>query len=136
MRYEKSCGAVVYTRHQNKIWYVVICQINGDWGFPKGHMEPGEDEKTTALREIREEVGITAEICDGFREESGDPCPHTPNVMKQSVYFLAEYSDQMLISQPEEVKKVYLMPYEQALETLTFAETRNILTKANQLLKP
>ena len=69
MQFQKSCGAVVFTRREKEILYVIIRQINGDYGFPKGHMEPGEDERTTARREILEEVGIAAEIREEFRRE-------------------------------------------------------------------
>ena len=42
------------------------------WDLPKGHVDPGEDEFTTAVRELEEETGITAEDVafeDGFRFE-------------------------------------------------------------------
>ena len=34
---------------------------NGLWDLPKGHQEPGEDIRTTALREVSEEAGIPLE---------------------------------------------------------------------------
>ena len=135
MQYIKSCGAVVFTRRDNEILYVIIRQTNGDHGFPKGHMEPGEDERATALREIREEVGLTAEILDGFRQETAYPFPNQPDVTKQVVYFLAEFSGQEMSCQPEEVSAVHLLPFEQASERLTFADTKRILTEAHSFLK-
>ena len=135
MRFQKSCGAVVFTRRDNEILYVIIRQLNGDYGFPKGHMEPDEDEQTTALREILEEVGITAEIREGFRKEIRYPFPNKPHIVKQVVYFLAKYADQEIICQPEEVNGAYLLPYEKAMDLLTFAETKQILTEADGFLK-
>jgi 8-oxo-dGTP pyrophosphatase MutT (NUDIX family) len=38
------------------------------WSFPKGHMEVGETEEETAIREIFEEIGLTASLISGFRE--------------------------------------------------------------------
>ncbi len=135
MQYIKSCGAVVFTRRDNEILYVIIRQTNGDYGFPKGHMEPGEDEQATALREIREEVGLTAKLLEGFRTETSYPFPNKPNVIKQVVYFLAEYAGQQIICQPEEVSAVYLLPFEQASERLTFSDTKRILMEAHSFLK-
>ena len=135
MQYIKSCGAVVFTRHENKIFSVLIRHHNGDCGFPKGRMEPGETEQETALREIREEVGLNVRILDGFRQEACYPFPNRPDVMKQSVYFLAEYSDQKIQCQPSEVSEAYLLPYEEALKMLTFLETKVILEKAIQFLR-
>ena len=134
MLFQKSCGAVVFTRQDNEILYVIIRQTNGDYGFPKGHMEPGEDEQTTALREILEEVGINAEILEAFRKEIRYPFPKKSHVIKQVVYFLAEYAGQEIVCQPAEVSAAYLLPYEKALELLTFQETKNILMQANTLL--
>ena len=135
MRFQKSCGAVVFTRQDNEILYVIIRQTNGDYGFPKGHMEPGEDEETTALREIREEVGITAEIREGFRKETSYPFPNKPHLIKRVVYFLAEYAKQEIICQRSEVSAAYLLPFEKARELLTFQETKNILTEAARFLE-
>ena len=47
MPVERSCGAVVYTRCQGEIRYVIIRTPDGFYGFPKGHMEPGETEVQT-----------------------------------------------------------------------------------------
>lgn len=58
MRYEKSCGAVIYVEAEGARKYVIIRSPEGYYGFPKGHMEPGETEEQTALREIFEEVGL------------------------------------------------------------------------------
>ena len=135
MQFQKSCGAVVFTRRDNEILYVIIRQTNGDYGFPKGHMEPGEDETATALREIREEVGITSEIRNGFRKETSYPLPNKPHGIKQVVYFLAEYADQEIVCQRSEVSAAYLLPYEKAVDLLTFAETKQILTEADNFLK-
>lgn len=134
MRFEKSCGGVVFTRAENEICYVIIRHTGGHCGFPKGHMEPGEDEQATALREVFEEVGLRTTLIDGFREEEIYPPPDRPGVMKQVVYFLAEYSGQDIRIQPEEVAEAYLLSYEEALSALTFQEAREILVKAHRFL--
>ena len=87
---EKSCGAVVFTRREDGVRYVVIENVGGVVGFPKGHIEEGETETQTALREIYEEVGLRPRLCDGFREVDEHPIPGR-DVIKQIVYFLAEY---------------------------------------------
>ena len=69
MKYEKSCGAVVFTRINNEITYLLIQNLGGTYGFPKGHVEQGETEEQTALREIFEEVGLRVELYPDFRRE-------------------------------------------------------------------
>ena len=57
MNYEKSCGFVVYKKIDNINYYLLIKSLNGDVGFPKGHMELGETEIQTAIRELKDEMG-------------------------------------------------------------------------------
>ena len=56
MDYKKSCGYVVYKLENNKILYLVLQSLNGEWGFPKGHVEKDESEIETANRELFEET--------------------------------------------------------------------------------
>ena len=58
MKHEKSCGAICYTREEGAPRVLVIChRYGGHWAFPKGHVEAGESEEETAMREVREETG-------------------------------------------------------------------------------
>ena len=60
MSYEKSCGAVVFRKYHGNIELLLIKHVvGGHWSFPKGHVEAGESERQTALREVREETGLT-----------------------------------------------------------------------------
>ena len=61
MTWEKSCGAVVFTRENGQVKYLLVANLEGIYGFPKGHVEAGETEVETALREVREETGLTIE---------------------------------------------------------------------------
>ena len=70
MNYEYCCGAVVFTPVDGVPHYLLVRAKNqpeGCHGFPKGHMEPGETEEQTALREIFEETGIRVRLVEGFR---------------------------------------------------------------------
>ena len=62
---ERSCGAVVYTERDGQRRYVLV--KGGYVGLPKGHMEKGESERETAVREIREETCVSTQIVPGFR---------------------------------------------------------------------
>ena len=134
VKYEKSCGAVVFTRTTAGTEYVIIRSLEGYYGFPKGHCEAGETEEETALREIREETGLTVRLIPGFRLTDVYPIPKLPGVMKQVVYFLAEYAQQEIQSQKEELSDACLMTYETAIRKLYWESSKVILTKANDYL--
>ena len=57
MKQEKSCGIIPYLLIDNEIHYLLVKQNNGFICFPKGHVEIGESEEETALRECFEETG-------------------------------------------------------------------------------
>ena len=135
MQLEKSCGGVVFTRENGEVRYVIIRHRAGHCGFPKGHMEQGETEAQTALREIREEVGLQCTLMEGFRQQDQYPLPKKPGTMKQVVYFLAEFADQAICIQLEEISEVYLLPFEEALQMLPFLEAKRILTEADRFLR-
>jgi tRNA nucleotidyltransferase (CCA-adding enzyme) len=135
MRTEKSCGAVVFTKENGALRYVIVRSKQGVYGFPKGHVEGQESELQTALREVLEETGLTVLPIQGFREETAYSFSCGEEVAKkQVVFFLAEYSEQMPKPQESEIDSILLMDYETALAVLPYDDTKAILTKAHAYL--
>ena len=70
MLMEHSCGAIVFVRHKERE-YLLLHYGMGHWGFVKGHVEDNETEKETALRELKEETGLSkVEFIEGFKEKT------------------------------------------------------------------
>ena len=134
---EKSCGAVVFTHESGAVRYVIIRSPEGFYGYPKGHVEPGETEEQTALREIKEETGLEVSLLPGFRTEDSHALVREgrPDVTKHIVYFLARYSGQTLRAQEGEVSAIALMTYEEAMGAFQFESSRRILREADAFLK-
>lgn len=129
---EISAGAVLYTLVDDKIRYLVSLDFHNNWGFPKGHLEKGECEEEAALREIKEEVGIEAQLNIEFREELIYPMAN--GNIKHSIYFIGCYDDQTPDRQLEEVQETRLLSYEEALDCLTFDNMKEVLKKANSYI--
>ena len=137
MNYEYSCGAVVFTRIGGEPHYVLVRakdQPMGCHGFPKGHMEAGETEEQTALREIYEEVGLRVRLLPGFRAVTEYALPYPPDTRKRVVFFLAEYEGQETTVQESELAAITIAPWPQALELTEFADSKKILTDAHAFL--
>ncbi len=81
---EKSCGVVVIK--DDKV--LLIRQKNNVVGFPKGHVELGETEIQTAVREVLEETGIVVEVISNKRYTIGYMMKD--NIRKEVVYFLGK----------------------------------------------
>lgn len=134
MRYEKSCGVIIFTRTNEEIKFLIIESISGDFGFPKGHVEAEETETQTALREVFEEVGIKPSLIDGFREVVEYYIPSV-DVQKQVVYFLGKYENQEISIQAEELKSAGLYTAEEAIKLFKHQNNVDLLTKAEVFLK-
>jgi len=132
--YEKSCGAVVFRKRSGNIEYLLIRnKKSGNWGFPKGHIEIGEDEHSTARREVSEETGLDIEILPGFRVLS----EYKPRgrIFKQVVFFLAEMPENgEVVPQQSEVDRYIWADYGLAMRTFRFNNDRNVLSKARNWL--
>lgn len=130
---EKSCGAVVLKRKGSKIFVLIVRQLEGHWGFPKGHMKDYESEKETALREVHEETGVEFEFYNQFREathyklKSGN--------MKEVVYFMGKRSGGKEEPQEDEISEVRWVPLTDAIILLTYDTDAVILRKAMRFIK-
>ena len=124
MEQEKSCGAIVINKN-NKI--LLVHHNAGHWDFPKGHIENGETEEQTAIREVKEETNIDIIINNKYRYTTS----YSPkeNVMKEVVYFLAQNIDEDKKPQLEEVSEVKWFTLEEAINTITYENSKEILNK-------
>ncbi len=134
MKYEKSCGAVIYYEKDGRRLYLIELMQKGHRSLCKGHVEKDESELQTAEREIREETGLKVVFLDGFRET----VQYNPyaGCTKTVVFFLAEADSTDVTVQEEEVREISWLPYEEALSALTYESDREVLRKADRFWKP
>lgn len=129
MKREKSCGIVVF--NDDKV--LLVFHNLGHYGIPKGHVEKGETEEETAVREVKEETNCDAKIIPGFREViTYSP---KPNVMKDVVFFVGEALTTDLKPQEEETSDVFFINKSESLKTITHKEEREVLEKAIKFME-
>lgn len=133
MNFEKSCGAIVYRKHHGNTEILLVRHLkSGHWSFPKGHMEQGETEEETALREIKEETGLDVLLDTGFRETVN----YSPkkNTKKTVVYFVGMATGHELVPQQEEISELRWLEVGQAGSVLTYDNDKIIVNKAKAFI--
>jgi len=135
MPLEKSAGAVIFRKENNNIYYLLLHYGLGHWGFVKGHIEKGESLKDTVLRETEEETGIKdIKFIDGFKAWTKYFFNlKGKKIFKIVTYFLAETKTKKIKLSFEHTDFKWLS-YSQAIKTLTFKNSKDILKKANNFL--
>jgi 8-oxo-dGTP pyrophosphatase MutT (NUDIX family) len=131
--YEKSCGAIVIYRSDKNYKILLVKNHNGrNFSFPKGHVEKGETEQQTAIREVKEETGLDIEIIDSFREVA-DYCPFG-KIRKRVVFFMAQaFSDKVRI-QEEELDSYMWIDLFEAHHKCTYDNDLRVIRKARENL--
>ncbi|MBN2036890.1 MAG: NUDIX domain-containing protein [Chitinispirillaceae bacterium] len=101
----------------------------GNFIFPKGHVEPGETEAETAVRELHEEAGVRGTVL-------GDAgyCSYVRDGMAYGVrFFLLRYEE--TLHEGEMGRDPRWFPVERACATLTFADSRDLLRSMKSRMK-
>ena len=132
--YEKSCGAVIYrVTERGEIRILLVKNRNGKcWTFPKGHIESGESEEQTALREIMEETGLSVELVPGFRKIS----TYRPfgKIKKTAVFFLAKAQKSVVSMQQTEIDYYLWVSLDEAMKMCRHENDTNILRDVRKIL--
>lgn len=89
--FNKSCGVLPYREVNAQREYLLVFENYSQcWSIPKGHMEMGESEAETALRELYEETGLTARL--DKRHWASIEYPISPIARKQVCFCLGQVS--------------------------------------------
>jgi 8-oxo-dGTP pyrophosphatase MutT (NUDIX family) len=111
---EKKAGAVVYARHEGKIYFAFVHDVFGYWTLSKGGIEEGENEEQGAIREIKEEMGLDMKIKELLgRNEYIASHPEKGKIRKQVIFFLGESNyDEIVLEKGTGGLQITLYPQE------------------------
>lgn len=126
-----SCGGVVIYRGKILTLYKSYKHKYEGWVLPKGTVEEGEDYKDTALREVREESGVTANIIKYVGKSQYSFCVPEDTVEKEVHWYLMSAGSYYSKPQREEYfVDSGFYKFHEAYHLLRFSNEKQILEKA------
>ena len=116
MSAEQAGGIIVW---RNRV--VLRRTLRGEWVFPKGWIDPGETVEQAALREVREETGVQAEIV----QLGGRALVEIEGQAREVVYYLMRVTDSPEWAEHAGVDAASV-PVDEVGDMLTFENNRQL----------
>jgi 8-oxo-dGTP pyrophosphatase MutT (NUDIX family) len=133
---ETSAGGVVFRSGADGVArFLLIRDSYKNWGFPKGHLEPGEPPAEAARREVGEETGLEdlvlrgpIKVIDWYFRFRGK------TIHKYCHFFLFESKRGEPVPQVDEgITECAWLPLDEALETISYDNARDVLRRAAEM---
>jgi len=134
MKEEISSGIILFNDNKDRK-FLLLNYPSKHWDFVKGKIEEGETFHATAIRETKEETGISdVKFLEGFKEEieyyfRAD----NENIHKKVIFFLGKTKTLDIILSNEHLDFVWL-DYDSALKKITYDNAKNLLIKSKKFL--
>lgn len=133
---ETSAGGVVYRLAAGAALYLLIRDSYSNWGFPKGHLEQGERAEDAAVREVREETGLSElslrgniDTIDWYFRFRGRL------IHKVCHFFLMEtHEEETAPQRAEGITACQWASYDEASAAVSYANARLVLRRANEMI--
>jgi 8-oxo-dGTP pyrophosphatase MutT (NUDIX family) len=135
-REETSAGGIVFRLDRGRPTFLLIRDSYKNWGFPKGHLEVGEEPQAAAIREVGEETGLADLVIRGpvdtiewFFRFRGD------QIHKTCHFFLMQTAQTRTSPQRAEgITACRWSNFDEAERLLSYGNARNVLRRAHSMI--
>ena len=134
MKEEVSAGIILFNEMDTRK-FLLLNYPSKHWDFVKGKMEKGETPHETAIRETKEETGISdVEFIDGFEEEIEYYFyAENQEIHKKVIFFLGKTQTTEIVLSHEHLDFIWL-EFDNALNKTTYENAKNLLKKSKTFL--
>jgi ADP-ribose pyrophosphatase YjhB (NUDIX family) len=129
--HETTSGGIVFRRHEktNELEILLIKDAKNRWTIPKGHVEPNEEPKDTAAREITEETGLQEmRVHDwlgkvNFRYRRN----HTLVLMTMHIYLVQGLGETNRLHPEDWLSDIQWLPATKAVESIAYEDIGKLM---------
>jgi 8-oxo-dGTP diphosphatase len=127
VRIVRAAGGIVWRRGSEGIDVVLVHRIaHADWSYPKGKLDPGEDETTAALREVLEETGLVPALGQDLGTIAYRDLKGRPKIVR---YYAMRAKGDTPLRPAHEIDEARWIPSERAGTVLTYDHDRRLLER-------
>lgn len=138
MKFQFSAGGIVYRKEKGQT-FILVSKHSGHkgWVFPKGLIgdkHKGEKKEITAIREVKEETGIEAEI-----EKKLPPVTYWfkfegETIKKTVYYYIMKATGGNIESHDDEMEEVEWLQKKKVMDRLTYKADKEVWEIAQSLI--
>lgn len=133
---ETSAGGVVYRLDGPTPLFLLIRDSYRNWGFPKGHLERGEQADVAALREVCEETGLDGLVLRGAIETIDWHFRFRGRLIHKICHFYL-METQRATTRPQKAEGITecrWASFDEAAKIISYANARDVLERANAIV--
>lgn len=122
---DRSYGIIPMRVHRGVVQLLIVQHLGGHWSFPKGHPEKGETSKEAAIRELKEETGLSvSSFLDIPTFEEEYTFYHRQQKIHKKVLYFPAYVEGQQQKQEEEIKDLLWCELHHCCERLSFKQAK------------
>jgi 8-oxo-dGTP diphosphatase len=139
MKFEFSAGGIVFKK-ENQSLFILIAQHSQHhgWVFPKGligdHVKE-ESKESTALREVKEETGVDAEIVKELEPVTFWYVFNGEKIKKTVYYYIMKHVGGNFENRDMEMESVEWVPLDEVVERLTYKSDKQVFEEARPIIE-